>query len=308
MENTAKGKILISTSTFGELDSRPVELLRAGGYEVINNPFKRKLTGMELAGLLKEDVLGLIAGLEVLDRETMRVSRLKVISRCGSGLSNVDLNAARDLNIKVFSTPDAPVTAVSELTVGALISLLRSLPQMDRAMRGHKWKKHIGSQVSGKNIAIIGLGRIGKKTAELLKGFGAVIKAVDPLFTKEINGFQVISFDEALAWADVIILHSSGNFCVLGAREFKIMKKGMYILNPARGELIDEDSLISALDDGTVKGAWIDAFIDEPYSGALCGYAQVILSPHAGSYTKECRARMELEAAANVLKGLREDI
>lgn len=295
-----KIKVLISPSTFAEIDKSPIIRLIDAGFEIVENPYKRKLTKEELLVLLS-DVSGLIAGLEVLDREVLGKSQLKVISRCGSGLSNIDLKAAKDLGIFVKSTPLAPVTAVAELTIGCLLTLLRHVPQMNEALHKRKWSKQIGRQLCSMNIAIVGFGNIGKRVGQLLFALGAKVFAVDPLYLNTIDFIHKVDFDEALRKADVITLHCSGENCILGEREFKLMKRGVYILNAARGSLIDEIALKQALDDNHVAGVWFDTFQNEPYSGILCEYNQVILTPHIGSYTLECRRDMEMESVENLI-------
>lgn len=297
-------KVLIGPSTFAELDETPLRVLRGAGFEVIPNPFCRKLTKEELLDLLP-GVSGLIAGLETLDREVLEKSELKVISRCGSGLSNIDLGAAEELGIVVKSTPQAPVTAVAELTIGCLIALLRQVPRMDRALHRREWQKIVGRQLKGMKVAVIGFGQIGQKVGEMLSALGAHVLAVDPGFTGQKDDIPVIGLDEALPQADVVSIHCSGEGCLLGEREFSLMKQGAYILNAARGGLIDEQALKQALDSGKAAGAWLDTFSEEPYQGILCDYDQVILTPHIGSYTLECRKEMETEAVENLIAALR---
>lgn len=299
-------QILLGPSTFAERDPSPVLKLKARGYDVISNPYKRKLIKSELQALLKPEVIGLIAGLEPLDRDVLEMSSLRVISRCGSGMSNVDIKAARDLDIQVFSTPNGPTRAVAELTLGALLSLLREIPQMNSSLHNGKWEKKIGFELYGKKAAIIGFGRIGRKVSELLRAFGAEILAVDPrLSNTDFLGVKQASLEEALSLADIVTLHCDGKEPILREKEFKMMKKGVCLLNAARGELIEETSLIKALEEGKVAGAWLDAFSTEPYEGPLCLYPQVILTPHVGSYTRECRLAMEMEAVDNLLLALK---
>lgn len=296
-------KILLGPSTFATVNSAPKDKLLRAGFEVVSNPFGRRLSKAELMELLP-GVIGLIAGLEPLDREVLEKSDLKIISRCGSGLSNVDLEAAKELGIKVCSTPDAPVTAVAEVGIGALICLMRLLPQMNNAMHEHRWEKQISLQLEGKHVAIIGFGRIGQRVGELLRAFRACVVAVDPAYHGVVHDIPLVSFEEALKKADIITLHCSGNKTILGQREFQLMKKGVYLLNAARGELIDEEALIDALERKVLAGVWLDTFCQEPYSGRLCEYEQVILTPHIGSYTFECRCAMEMEAVDNLLTTL----
>lgn len=297
-------KILIGTSSFAAINAAPMERLRREGFVVVNNPYGRKLTKEELIDLLP-GVTGLIAGLETVDRSVMQQSNLRVISRCGVGMSNVDLNAARDLGIKVRYTPDAPTGAVAELTLGAMLSLVRMIPHMDQELHKGRWTKKIGIQLAGKTVAIIGFGRIGRMVASLLKPFDVRIIVVDPFFDESDSDFATCSLNEALSQADIISLHNSGDECMLGNRELELVKPGVFLLNSARGALIDEKALIVALKDGRVAGAWLDTFADEPYYGELTEYPQVILTPHVGSYTRECRLKMEMEAVENIIEVLK---
>jgi D-3-phosphoglycerate dehydrogenase len=306
MKSLRGEKILIGLSSFAALDKTPLELLVNSSCEVIENPFKRKLTKVELLDLLSTGITGIIAGLESLNREVLEKSSLKVISRCGSGLSNVDLESANELGIKVCFTPDGPTSAVAELTLGALLSLMRMIPQMNKDLHEGRWVKKTGMQLEGKTVLIIGFGRIGKCVASLLKPFKTNILIVDPNIHSPDENISVWSLEKALPKADIITLHSSGNECILGESEFSCVKPGAYFLNTARGELIDEGALINALDTGRVAGAWIDTFSQEPYSGPLCKYPQVILTPDVGSYTRECRQRMETEAVDNLIKAFKE--
>jgi D-3-phosphoglycerate dehydrogenase len=296
-------KILIGPSSFAEMDKTPLERLRTSGFQVINNPFGRKLKKEELIGLLA-GVTGLIAGLEPLSRDVLEQSQLKVISRCGVGLSNVDLEAADELGIKVLWTPDAPTNSVAELTVGMLISLMRLVPEMDSALHHHIWNKKIGFELRNKTVLIIGFGRIGRRIFQLLKPFEVNIIASDPYLTGEIDDVTIFPLDQALPLADIISLHASGEREILGEREFALMKKGVFLLNGARGGLINEEILVKNLKIGRVVGAWVDSFDEEPYTGPLTQFPQVVLTPHIGSYTEECRRQMEMEAVENLLKGL----
>lgn len=306
MRDLADEKVLIGPSSFSEIDCKPIDRLTETGCEVIENPFKRKLKKNELMNILKAGITGLIAGLEPLDREVMENSSLKVISRCGVGLSNVDLEAAKDLGIEVRFTPDAPTAAVAELTVGALLALLRMIPLMDRDLHQGRWTKKVGTQLEGKTMVLIGYGRIGRRVASLLAPFKVKILVVDPFLEEIGTNTSVLPLEEALPKANIISLHSSGEDCVLGKKEFELITPGTFVLNAARGGLIDESALITALDDGTIQGAWLDTFGQEPYSGPLRDYPQIVLTPHVGSYTRECRKKMEMESVLNLIQVLKE--
>ncbi len=301
MKKSTDGKILLGPSTFGELDASPLKRLKDAGWSIIENPYKRKLTKPELLNILADDVVGIIAGLESLDREVMQASNLKVISRCGSGMTNVDIQSANEFGIKICSTPYGPTEAVAELTLGALLNLLRMISLMDRELHRGSWKKKIGVQLEGKTVAIVGFGRIGKRFSELLKPFNLSLIVVDPFVQDYNEKYPILTLEEALPKADIISFHLSGEDTLLSTKEFKLIKPGAYLLNAARGGVIDEMELEEALKKGIIKGAWLDTFEQEPYTGPLKKYNQVLLSPHIGSYTLECRRSMEMESVENLI-------
>jgi len=300
-------KIVITTTSFGKFDKRPLRLLKSKRLKVVLNPYQRKLTREEVVKLCK-GATGIIAGTEILDAKVIeKLSDLKVISRCGSGLGNVDCNAAEKNGIKVFNTPDAPVLAVAELTVGLIIGLMRKINQMDAAIRKGKWEKLMGSLLCDKKVGIIGFGRIGRKVARLLRAFGSEIAYADPLVEDGLLGLKRLSREGLLRWADIITLHVSGQGKLIGWKELGLMKKGSWIINTSRGGLIDEVMLFEYLKNGRLAGAALDVFGDEPYSGRLRQLDNVLLTPHIGSYAKEARVKMEVEAAGNLLRGLGAD-
>jgi D-3-phosphoglycerate dehydrogenase len=233
---------------------------------------------------------------------------LKVISRCGVGMDNVDLEAAAQLNIKVFNTPFGPTLAVAELTVGLILDLLRKVTMMDREMRAGVWEKRMGKLLSGKRVGIIGFGRIGQKTGKLLRAFGCEIGCYDNLRIRGLEdlGIKRLEMDELLRESDIVTVHVSGKYekPLLGVKEIGMMKKGAWLVNVARGGVVDEEVLFDALKDGRLAGAALDVFEKEPYDGPLKELDNVILTPHIGSYAKEARIEMEIQAAKNLIKGL----
>ena len=295
-------KVLITTSSYGK---QAVQVLEQSGFEVINNPYRRKITQTELIPLL-DGIQGVIAGLEQYNYDILSESKLKIISRCGSGISNIDLDAAKKLGIAVYNTPEGPTQSVAELTVGCLLSLIRDVPRANNLMHVGKWQKFTGHLIEDMNVLVIGYGRIGKTVAKILSVIGAKILVHDPFVNKNeiLPSFKRVALKDGIESADVITLHSSGENMVLGVNEFALMKEGVYILNASRGGLMDEDALERALISGQVAGAWLDTFNQEPYSGSFSKYNQVILTPHIGSYTEEGRYKMEIEAANNLLLGL----
>ena len=298
-------KILIGTSSFGVADDAPLRTLEAAGIDVVMNPYGRKIDDAELPALLSDDTVGIIAGLETLDRPTLSTSGIRVVSRVGAGMSNVDLEAARELGVLVYSTPDAPTRAVAELTLGAMLSLLRQLPPMDRDMHAGKWVRRLGRQLDQRTVAIIGFGRVGRRLASLLAPFGTRVVVVAPSLEEvHTDGLPVLTLDDALAQADIVTVHASGDERILDERAFSLLRERTLVLNAARGACISEPALIAALDSGRVAGAWIDTFEQEPYSGPLAAYDNVLLTPHVGSNTIECRVEMEQDAVDHLLTGL----
>jgi len=311
-----KGKILITTSSFAKEGYSPLKLLQDAGYEVILNPYGRKLSENEVLSLLLETKpVGMIAGVEPLTARVLKQAEfLKVISRCGIGLDNVDLNAAKDKGIAVLNTPDGPTQAVAELTVGLIFDLLRRISYLDRELRNGNWRKETGSLLQGKKVGIIGLGRIGKRVAELLLALGAKVAGteINPDFQwLKMNQIPLVSLEEILKESDILCLHISytaDNKHLIGKTEIELMKKGAYLLNLSRGNVVDEDALYLALTSGHLSGAALDVFDQEPYTGPLTKLDNVVLTPHIGSYAKESRLEMEMQAVKNLLSVLSQAI
>jgi D-3-phosphoglycerate dehydrogenase len=299
-------RVAISPSSFAAEDEVPLRLLREAGVEIVPNPFGRRLTEDEALRHL-EGVDGLVAGLEPLTRRVLAASpRLKAIARVGIGMDNVDLEAARELGIRVSNTPDAPSRAVAEMTVAAALALSRNLVGLDRAMHEGRWEKTISPGLWERSVLLIGLGRIGRSVASLLRSFGARVSAVDPhLSPDEFGDIPRTTLEDGLPRAEVVSVHAAGRAVILGPAEFSRMADGVLLLNCARAELVDEQALVEALDSGKVSGAWFDVFWDEPYGGRLKEYGQVLLTPHVGTYTAACRREMETAAVRNLLQDLR---
>lgn len=298
-------RVIITTSSFAVFDDSPLKSLEAQGIAYELNAYGRKLTAEEVVEMAR-DADGILAGTEPLDRFVLeQLPHLKVISRCGVGMDNVDLAYAESAGVKVYNTPDGPTQAVAELTVGLMIDLLRKVSAMDRQLRAGVWKKQMGNLLQGKKVAIVGFGRIGKQVARLLEAFDADIAYCD---TCRIES-PVCCMDKAalLGWGDIVTLHCSSNTeggPVMGEREIRSMKPGAWLVNASRGGLVDETALQSALKEGRLAGAAIDVFEKEPYTGPLRDLDNVILTPHVGSYAREGRIRMEALAAANLIEGL----
>lgn len=306
-------KIAITTTSFCAYDKYPLILLEEHGFAATLNPYGRKLKKHEILELCM-GAEGVVAGTETLDAEVLKRlvqpgegHQLRVISRCGTGMDSIDLEAAKRLGIKVVNTPEGPTIAVAELTIGLIINLLRKVSLMDRDLKNGVWKKHMGNLLGGKKVGIIGFGRIGRKVAELLMPFGVETAYCDICEQSCSPACSKKEMVDLLAWADIITLHCSApeRMPLMGKQELENMKQGSWIVNASRGGLIDEEALYSFLRQGHIAGAALDVFDKEPYSGPLTELDNVILTPHIGSYAKESRIEMEMQAVKNLLHELR---
>lgn len=297
-------KVFISTSSFGKVDKKPMEIMRNYGVHFEMNPHMRTLTEDEITHFLeKGKYIGLIAGLEPLNKTAFsKAKSLKVISRVGAGIDNIDLDEARRRGIKIFNTPDALRDAVAELTVGLILDALRKITIHNTELKTGVWQKRMGNLLKGKKVGILGCGRIGTRVAEILTAFGAKIIYSD-ICDKSLP-YPHINVESLLREADIVALHASGTEIILDSPRIAMLKRGAIVINTSRGTLIDEEALYHALKDGHIAWACLDVFAQEPYSGPLKDLENVTLTPHIGSYAKEARVQMEIEAVYNLLKGL----
>ena len=301
-------QILISTSSFNLDNFYELSVIRSSGIEVKLNPFKTRLTEDQVIELLGADSVGLIAGLESLNSRVLRsATALKVIARVGTGLDSVDLGEAAKLGIKVLNTPDAPTSAVAELTLGHILGLLRNIAKADRQIRDNKWQGQMGSLLETKTVGVVGFGRIGQRVAKLVASFGAKVIVSDPY--TDTTEYENCALDELCQRVDVLTLHLpyvEKTHNLIGSRQFQLMKKGSFVINVSRGGLIDEIALLQAVESEHIAGAALDCFEQEPYFGPLSKLECVQMTAHMGTYARETRDQMEREASLLLVKALRE--
>lgn len=298
-------KIAVTTTSFAKDDTTPIDILRKGGFQTILNKSGRKLSREETLALCT-GCAGIVAGTESYDKGLLvKLTGLRAISRCGVGMENIDLAAARELGIEVVNTPSGPTLAVAKLTVGLMLNLLRRVSEMDKDIRSGRWSKKMGNLLSGKRVGIIGFGRIGQKVAELLRPFGCVINYIDITGKDKIAGFRQLLLGQLLKDSDIISVHISSAEELIGAQELKQIKRGALLINISRGGVVNEDAIFRALKDGYLGGAALDVFCLEPYNGPLKELENIILTPHIGSYASEARVGMEIEAVKNLLERLK---
>jgi D-3-phosphoglycerate dehydrogenase len=307
-------RLLVTPTSYGKNDPRLKTELEALVGEVIYNPTGKPLKSPEVAQLLP-GIDGYIAGVDAVDRTALEhADRLKVISRYGVGVDSVDLEAAAERGIVVTNTPGVNSVSVAELTVGLLLSLARQIPEGASALRLGNYPRLAGVCLEGKTVGIVGLGAIGKELARRLSGFDCRLVAYDPIPDRafaEVNGVELLTLDELLGLSDFVSLHlpllpeTQG----LVNRDFLArMKRGAFLLNTARGEIVEEGALLEALQSGHLRGAALDVFAPEPPSpdNPLLALKQVIATPHLGSQTDSATNRMgwmALQACLTVLRG-----
>lgn len=301
-----KDKVLILTSTFA------ADTTALSGYDIVFNTTGRRLSEGEVTALLDERVVGIIAGLEPYTIDVIQQApHLKVISRCGTGVDNIDSQISSVSNITIYNTPDEQTESVAELTIALILSLYRHLHTINQDVKAAQWPKVMGHLIRGKKVGIVGLGRIGKRVAELLEVFGASIYFHDTAITDNYRGYIAQSLDDMINHVDILSLHiplDNSTRNIIHASRLGKLPINSILINTARGELIDEDALLLALSTNKIQGAALDVFINEPYLGPLVNLHNVLLTSHIGSYTQEARRAQENKAIANLLEGLNKEL
>jgi len=273
----------------------------------------------------REELLSVVDGYEVLvvrsrtrvDAEVItRGGRLRVVGRAGTGLDNIDLEKSEERGVAVVNTPEAPVNAVAELVIGLMIAVSRGIHVGDRLIRLGKWpKKHlVGTELHGKTLGVVGLGRIGRRVAEIARGFGMKILAYDVVeIPKEILDAletKLIPLDELLRNSDYITLHvplTEETRHMINEEKLKIMKRSAFLINASRGAVIDEEALYKALKEGWIAGAALDVFEHEPPAGSrLLELDNIVVTPHIGTQTKEAQELAATLLAERIVAKLRE--
>ena len=302
-------KALITTVPFADKSLLPLEQLNAAGIEYLINPLNRKLTENELADLVTDfDVI--IAGTEpITDYVIESASKLQMISRVGIGLDSVDLLAAERRGIKVSYTPDAPAPAVAELTIGLMITLLRSVQLSNIRMHKGEWERYLGKRIANTTIGVIGLGRIGTRVLNRLKAFGTprlLVNDISPNSDLD-RKFKLEWVDKETIYkeSDIISLHiplTKATKNMITKKQLEMMKSDAIIINTSRGGIINEGELYDVMQAGHLSGASIDVFEQEPYDGKLIEIDRCLLTAHMGSMSIDCRTRMEIEATEEVIR------
>ena len=284
------------------------------GWEILTHDAVAKLPDGLPSALKDADALVVRSAVQVDDKLMEQAPKLRVIGRAGVGVDNIDADSATRRGIVVMNTPGANAVAVAELTLGLMLALARKVPQANSTMHAGKWEKKSlqGAELRGKTFGILGLGRIGLEVARRARGFGLEIVGSDPFVSAAVareNGIRLVPVEELFSTSDYITLHvglTPQTHGIVNAKTIATMKKGVRIVNCARGELVDDAALAAALKSGHVGGAALDVFIEEPPKNSpFAGMDNVILTPHIAGSTAEAQEAVGIQIAMQVREYLK---
>jgi len=267
-----------------------------------------------LASVSQADGLMVRSGTQVSADVLAAGTRLKVVARAGSGVDNVDVAEATKRGIWVVNAPGGNATSAAEMTIALLMAAVRKVPQANASLKASEWKREQfkGIEIGGKVVGLVGLGAVGKVVARILNGFGARVLAYDPFITAEQAdrmGVQKVELDALYAQSDVVSVHvplTDATRGMIGASQFAQMKKGVVMLNAARGGVVDEAALLDSLNAGQVSVAGIDVFSEEPFqadsiAAQLVAHQNVVATPHLGASTVDAQEKVAVQAAEQLL-------
>lgn len=304
-------KVLITPRSFAKNDPAPLELLRGKGLEIVRNDTGGILTASRMA-LLAADCDGIIVGVDPLDRDAIHgAPHLRAVAKYGVGVDNIDLDACASRDIAVSRTVGANSAAVADFAFALMLALARKVVPIDRGCRAGDWRKITTADVAGKRLGHLGLGAIGRQMVSRAKGFAMEVSAFDPYWDEEYtraNAVARLEVDDICRDCDFISLHlplSEQTRNILDERRLRLMKPGTFVINTARGGLIDEVALLRALLAGRIAGAGLDAFSEEPpRETGWFGLNNVILGSHCAASTEGAADAMSRQAAENLLRDL----
>lgn len=287
------------------LDKKAISNLELLGFDVDTNHYDIE----DLKEKIKEvDCIVIRSATKIIRElidEAIKGGNLKLIIRGGVGLDNIDVQYAEQNGIKVRNTPNASSSSVVEIILAHMFSLARFLNQSNITMKDGLWKKkdYVGVELEGKTLGIIGMGRIGSELAKKCTALGMKIIYFDLMDIKNIdNNYRKVEFDELLRESDFISINISGTKSIIGSEELKKVKKGAFIINTSRGKALDEEAIITSLNDGTLGGVGLDVFLEEPSKNLeLINHPKVSLTPHIGASTKEAQMKIG-EEVINIIK------
>ena len=296
--------VAVTPRSFRQTPGEHLERLHAA-VDVRFPELERPLDEDEMVELVR-GCAGLIVGVDPVTRRVLEAGPLRVVVKYGSGMDNIDAEAAEALGVRVSSTPGANARSVAELAIALLLSLARSVATHDRGVRAGSWRRITGVELAGKRLGVVGYGAIGREVTRIARGLDMDVVAHDPLV--EDADVALVPLAELLATSDAVSLHlplTAETRGLVGRDELAAMKPTAFLLNTARGGLVDEDALADALRSGRLAGAALDGFAEEPLGdSSLRELDNVVLSPHAGAATVEAVLRTGSRAVDQLLRDL----
>jgi phosphoglycerate dehydrogenase-like enzyme len=297
-------RVAVTPRSFRQTPGEHLDRLRAK-VDVSFPEVDRPLDEDEMVELVR-GCAGLIVGVDPVSSLVLEAGPLRVVVKYGSGMDNIDVPAAEELGVRVSSTPGANARSVAELAVGLLLSLARNVVVHDRSIRAESWSRIMGIELAGKRLGIVGYGAIGREVARIAQGLDMEVVAHDPLV--DDADVPLVPLSELYATCDAVSLHvplTAETRGMVGAEELAAMKPTAFLLNTARGGLVDEEALAEALRTGRLGGAALDGFAEEPLGDSpLRGLDNVVLSPHAGAATLDAVRRTATRAVDQLLRDL----
>lgn len=301
-------KILVTSRSFGQVSKEPINLLKQNNFLI---DFKKE------SGLYGEEdflkVIGeydaIIVGADHMTAKVIEAGRkLKIICKHGAGVDNIDCEKAKEKGIHVTNVPATNSDAVADFTFGLILNIARKISESAFEVKQGKWNKNIGVDVYKKTIGIIGCGAIGRRVAKRAKGFDMQILAYDPYVTKSTNtsDINLVDFETLIKVSDFISIHvplTPDTRNLISSKQMQQMKKGAFIINTARGGIVDENALYDFLANGHLGGAALDVTEQEPIQDSpLLKLNNVIITSHIASYSKEALNAVSMACAKNIIK------
>jgi D-3-phosphoglycerate dehydrogenase len=306
-------KILITPKSFKDYKDKTYHLLEAHGYTIIENTSGRTLKEEEIIDLAGSGVAGIIVGVDPLPARVLKAcADLRAISKYGVGMDNIDLAAAEALGIRVKNAVGSNTVSVAELTLALIFEAARHVSVTARGVKDGHWERVKGFELTGKQLVLLGGGQIGKEVARRGVGLGMEVSIFDPYladadYLERYGIHRLATLEEALMKADILSLHlplTEATRHLLGAGTLGLMKPSAVLINTARGELVDEAALYTALKEKKLAFAAQDVFSSEPpaQDAPLLGLDTFVLTPHTGAYTAEGVERMALYSTQNLIE------
>lgn len=304
-----KKKILVTATNYSKYCAQAKALLESEGFEIIENEFGRPMTFDELK-VRVSDICGVVAGVDTWNEEVFKIApELKVISRFGVGVDNIDLDKAKEYGIKVTNAKGLNANAVAELAVGLILGIARNIPNLTNSLRNGNWDRFMGRDIAGKSIGLLGFGAIAQGVAKKLQGFDMRIYAYDKYpdlqKAKELN-VTMTGMEDILKSCDIVSMHLPSfkeTYHIMSKEQFDMMKDGAYFINTARGALVDEKALYEALKTGKLTAAATDVYEEEPAkpTNPLFELENIICTPHTAAETYETYTTVSLITARAII-------